>query len=369
MRQETGAEAHFITLCVREPSAVAPDELVRAASAVREWEALRIIADEHRVAAFILQATERVSLPLPEGVRDAIERVALARQAHVLLLDLELGRALKVLSNAAIPAIVLKGPALARTIYPAGQIRPYVDLDLLVNQEQEAAAAATLAAAGFEPFPQDPEKSARTGLTSSAQASFHQVFFGGNGRAPLELHADPLQLGLRPRCESGRWQRARPIPGLGAALMLCPEDQLVQLSVHVHKHGFSRLIWLKDLDLLMRTTQHTLDWPLVLSVAQREGVRASVWYSLHLAAQLLATPVPAEVSTRLRPNWSLRRLYRLIWPDSRIANLQGHLQRRAVQFDPGESWRGTLPALVLMGRRGTRLRLGLDSLLQKGALS
>lgn len=55
----------------------------------------------------------------------------------------------------------------------------------------------------------------------------------------------------------------------------------------------------------------------------------------------------------------MRLLYRLVWPERRVAGLQGHMCRRAVQLHLAESWRGFLPGLVLMGRRRDRARLGL----------
>jgi hypothetical protein len=124
----------------------------------------------------------------------------------------------------------------------------------------------------------------------------------------------------------------------------------------VHKHGFNRLIWLKDLDLLLRAYQHQLDWDLVTSVARQEGVQASVWYTLYLTRMLLATPIPAGLLERLQPALPLRALYSQVWPARRIANLNMQMRRRAVQFHLAESWRGTLPSLLLMGRRLDRAR-------------
>jgi hypothetical protein len=87
------------------------------------------------------------------------------------------------------------------------------------------------------------------------------MFVSATDRAMVEVHADPLQLGLRPKAEEDRWRRAVPAPELGEhALALCDEDHLVQLCVHAHKHGFSRLIWLKDLDLFVRRLGRSIDW-------------------------------------------------------------------------------------------------------------
>ena len=143
------------------------------------------------------------------------------------------------------------------------------------------------------------------------------------------------------------------MPGV---LMLGPEDQLVQLSVHAHKHGFERLIWIKDIDLLLRAYEDRLRWNVVRAVAGREGVASSVWYAVLLARRILGTPVPQAAMAMLTPPSPVRALYSLLWPPGRIAGLKGFSRRRAVQFHAAESWRGMLPSLLLMGRRGTRLR-------------
>jgi hypothetical protein len=287
--------------------------------------------------------------------------------ATVLGLDAELGRLIRALATEGVPAIVLKGPALSRTIYARRALRPYGDIDLMIQERHQRAALATLLAHGYVERSYAAEDARRKHASHICGGTgFHRMFESADRRVLVELHADPLQLGLRPTCEAARWRRAVPIPGVPGASMLCPEDQVVQLSTHVHKHGFERLIWLKDLDLLLRVHRHRLDWLLVERVAQAEGVCPSVWYSLLLTRMLLRTPVPAAVVDRLRPSMPLRLLYGLVWPAARIVDLEGFMRRRAVQFHAAESWRGTLPSLILMGRRAERARAALEALRHLG---
>jgi hypothetical protein len=267
----------------------------------------------------------------------------------------DLERLAPPLAAADVPFLVLKGPVLARTIYPSLDLRPYTDLDLTVRPEHEHAAVQTLVGEGYreDRDPVDDVRRARAG-TADAWAPFHRRFSTAAMPSVVELHLDPLQLGLRPVCEAERWQRARPLADVPGAFMLCPEDNLVQLAVHVHKHGYERLIWLKDIDLAARRWADRLDWDLVERVARLEGVAASVWYGLGLAGRLLGTPVPRPIIARLRPSPPMRVLYRAIWPVEQIANLDARMHRRAVQCELGESWRDMLPALVVMGRRRAR---------------
>jgi putative nucleotidyltransferase-like protein len=302
-------EARFITLCVGEPD-TAPGHAIAAAAAARDWEAVVATAARHGVAAWVGRAAA-----LPADAGRGLDEMVYEAFARVMLLNAELERAAGALAAAAIPVIVLKGPGLARTIYPDALLRPYGDVDLSVQDRHADAAAATLLEAGFAevPFEAEEARHAHAGHVHEA-AAFHRMFTAPGTQALIELHADPFQLGLRPTGEAARWRRAVPVPHLPSALMLCPEDQLVQLSVHAHKHGFSRLIWLKDLDLLLRTYGNRLDWSRVATAARQEGVGASVWYTLRLTAALLGAPVPRPVLARLRPAPPLRALYELVWP-------------------------------------------------------
>lgn len=75
----------------------------------------------------------------PAGLRAA---------ALVLRLDREAVRVCGLLDAAAIPNLILKGPALKHWLYPAGD-RGYGDIDLLVPESQQPAALDLLAAEGY----------------------------------------------------------------------------------------------------------------------------------------------------------------------------------------------------------------------------
>jgi hypothetical protein len=355
------AEARLITRCVRVPEILLPGELEQAAEAVTDWPAVAELAAAHGVSGFVRQAITRDGLIVPSAVADGLRMAALAQIGHVARLDVALGRLAPALRQAGVPFMLLKGPVLSRLVYPDPTLRPYSDLDLNIREPDEEAAVAAILSIGLEEVPHGAEVERQTHAHHVHDgAAFHRVFLAPRGSPEqgvmVELHLDPLQMGLKTTHEAARWARVQPIPGLDGAQMLSPEDQVVQLSVHVHKHGFSRLIWLKDLDLLVRTYADRLDWAAVRADARAEGVQGSVWYALWLASRLLLTPVPAAELNALAPSPLVRALYRQVWPPEGVANLQGQMRRRAVQFLAADSWRGMLPNLVLMGRRGARMR-------------
>jgi putative nucleotidyltransferase-like protein len=351
--------ARLVCLCAREPANASDADIEAAARAIADWSATIKLASAHGVAAYLRQSLERAGVMLPADASAALRGTSIGAVAHVLSLTAQLERISQLFARIQIPVIVLKGPALAATIYPAASLRPYGDLDLTVHKGDEERAAAALVRLGLVEVPFEVEEARRAHADHGAEEGFHRLFIKEPENLLVELHVDPLQLGLRPVCEPGRWERALPIPKVNWTRMLSLEDQLVQLSVHALKHGFSRLIWLKDIELILAKGE--LNWELVQDVARLEGVGASVWYSVHLAARLLGFAVPTELR-RLRPALLMRTLYGVIWPEQRVVDLAGRPRWRSVQFRVADSWRGMLPSLVLMGRRRDRARAVVQAL-------
>jgi hypothetical protein len=313
---------------------------------VRNWTEVVRLAGSSRVTEFVLRAVKADGIDLPPEAMRSLAGSAAGVLACNMVVDLDLGRAAVALRDASIRVMALKGPGLARTIYAEPALRPYDDIDLSVYGADPEHVADVLDVAGFSEVPK-PNRS----------ASASRDFVANTTRTLVEIHGDLLELGLPPRCDAERWRRALPVPGLAGVEMLAPEDQVVNLSLHAHKHGFNRLIWLKDIDLLVRSAGAGLDWDLVDSVSRREELRSSVWLALDFARAMLGTPVPPSVLRALGPAAATRALYRLAWPPSNVHSLRGHMRRRAVQFVSSESWRGMLTSAVFMGRRLERVRL------------
>jgi putative nucleotidyltransferase-like protein len=355
------AESRFVLSAVRND---ANEEVAKAALDIKSWDLVAGLASDHRVSGLVLPALQKVDRPGATAAAFKLQDALFRQVAEVALLESELKRVVTALGGADIDVIVLKGPALARSVYPAPYLRPYDDIDVAVATHDIGRATGALTAAGYEPIVDGPRKGMNS--TRPAAHSSQLQFRSVTTKALIELHADPLQLGLPPVCESDRWSRAEPLPEVDGALMLAPCDQVVHLAVHAHKHGYKRLIWLKDIDLLVRS-RRPLDWDVVVSTARREGVEGPVWYALCVTQELLRTPLPRHLVARLAPALPIRSIYKCIWPRGRVARMQGQSHWRAVQFEP-DSLRGMLPSLLLLGRRGHRWRVVLDTVLS-GAVS
>ena len=236
---------------------------------------------------------------VPPDVQADLRQAYYATTARNLLLYHELSRLLTALSappqsptpniqypisniQPPIPVILLKGAALAATLYPSIGLRPMGDLDLLVPEERLAEAVARLKALGYV----QPHPEMAAGL--NALAGHHVNLQGGRDvHLPVELHW-PLVSGehdWRSPSLPWFWQQTEPCPNLqslisnpqypisnpqspahdppSVIITLTPTAHLLYLSAHLmlqHGEARSALRWFYDIYLLVKRSGQRSQW-------------------------------------------------------------------------------------------------------------
>lgn len=183
-----------------------------------------------------------------ESLAPALREQAIRAAALEPLLLAGLQNVLAALRARGVQPLVLKGAALAYTIYSSPELRPRSDTDVLIAEGDLEAARDAFRSARFREI-----------LTSGddlgvRQRMFHRV--DGLGVAhTFDVHlditnnattADALQYGEL-------LQRAMPLTAIGEnALGLSLVDALIYACIHrvVHHHDSDRVIWLYDVHLL-----------------------------------------------------------------------------------------------------------------------
>lgn len=220
-------------------------------------------------------------------------------------------RVLRALEAAGIPVIVLKGAALAETVYPTLADRPMGDVDLLVRPADREQASAVLEAAGYRyvPEPQQPFSPFATTFTG-------EMAFRGRDRTVIELHwqLTPSEW-LQQLCDldpAPFWAAAQPLEVEGAhALQLAPHDLLLHLCVHLTVHGYGHGVGFTDIVQVVAAYQ-PFAWELFLARATRFRLRSLCYFPLEICVAVLGASVPAHVLAALRPPTWQRRLVRWI---------------------------------------------------------
>lgn len=290
------------------PAALPPPDL-----SPDEWEELLPLARKNGVSGLLYRAIE--TLPrndVPPPVRAALRDVYLSNNLSQLLALDELGTLLDEFAQANIPMIVLKGAALAPTLYPDAALRPFGDLDLLVHEGDEGRAAEILFARGYQGVVQ-------MGEGTDSELWGQQTFVrGGAHPARIELHRHLfVQSYYRRRSRlDWFWAHRTPFRVQGrTAFMLDASAQLLHLAAHsaLH-HQDSRLIWSYDLALLVSQQAARLDWYETIETAQAFGLALSLRHALQEMStlwQLPLTPQAQAFVAQPKSSWSERAMFSL----------------------------------------------------------
>ena len=177
----------------------------------------------------------------------------------------------RLLKQAAVEAVVAKGWAAAR-LYPDSALRPYGDIDILVEPTKLAAAEDVL---------NSPE-------AADCWVDLHKSFSEIDDRTTDHIFSRSVLVSL-----NGEDIR-----------VLSAEDHLALLSVHLLKHGAWRPLWLCDVGAIIESLPSTFAWDICLG---KNRTRASwIKSAVSLAHRLLRADiasVPSGVATRELPAW------------------------------------------------------------------
>ncbi len=219
-------------------------------------------------------------------------------RAQALLRDHVMDRLDDALAAAHLTALVVKGEALARTVYPEPWMRPMGDIDLLVPARDWAQAFAALTTHGFTREPPPEGRPLSNAWLGEAVFSL-QI---GAGRFLVELHTGLDKIVDRNIDLDAILGRASPA---GKALALpALEDHLLLVALHAATTDFDHaLAWL-DLHLLFSAGPE-------VDVLVRRARAWDLTIALYVVAQLLGAAgspsVPEEVIERCRPaRWRQR---------------------------------------------------------------
>jgi hypothetical protein len=243
--------------------------------------------------AWRLSAT-RATAGWPPAVLQTLEQSLHYHTVREALIQAELTSVLEALSTANVPVLLMKGTALAYTLYPAPAVRRRGDTDLLVRGADGERVASVLRDLGYR------FQNNLTGQYITYQAAYHRTDRHGIVHA-LDVHWKisnrPLFAGML------TWEAldgaAVPVPALGAhARALGIMHAMTLACVHpVAHHGHApvpELRWIYDIHLLANAMPEA-DVERWIDLMSTLAIRAVCARGLNLARQHFGTHIPERV--------------------------------------------------------------------------
>jgi hypothetical protein len=270
-----------------------------------DWSHVTAIAVHQRVYP---RAFAQLSRLLPPEQRSGLH-AQLTRNARAALANTARTAAVvRLLEEAGVASIVLKGPLLARQLYGDLAARVAGDVDVLVPESTLLTAARALADAGYRhPTPITPES-----LRRLRKAEHDVAFVHPADEILVELHADIAQPHYGYRPDLAAWWAARRPADIGGATVsvLSPEHAYLLSALHAAKHRWNRLDLVMD---LAAYAESDLDRAAVRREAARawllgpvetgEAVVASVYHDAPLESSLVRQAMSQMVDTKEFGRW------------------------------------------------------------------
>lgn len=292
------SEEHLLLLTA---AGNANDRAIRAvATGVVDWNRFLGLAQIER-AVSVIYPRFRATAPdlIPGDVLDQMRRLALVSNFAMLHLESRLRESLRALERAGVRVMLLKGAALARTVYAGACERPMADLDLLVDASNAATARRVMLAEGWRDLSR--------GIPDAVYERHHHSPPLKDTRSPglqLEIHS-ALFPERHPFAFDARdlWLRARPLSDASRGTFVPdPLDSLLHACLHFfwsHQARFGVWRTIRDVDAISRRAE--MDWDAFVASARAARGGTCCYWTLRIAHAAAGVDVPSRVFDELRP--------------------------------------------------------------------
>jgi hypothetical protein len=280
--------------------AVDENALRAAGNEIVDWHRLlRLAQNERAVSVVYSRLHSGLAHLVPNDVLEQMRRIALISDFAMLHLETRLRDSLAALAQTQTRVMLLKGAALAYSVYGDARARPMSDIDILVDASDAETARGAMLQAGW--------REVAGGVPDRLYEQHHHLPPLQDTRAP-DLHLE-IHTALFPRrqpfaLETGAlWSRARSFDeAVGRAFVPDMVHSLLFACLHFawsHQACFGAWRTVRDVDAIARRPE--LDWDEFVAVARRTRGETSCYWTLRIARAAAGVEVPARVLAELRP--------------------------------------------------------------------
>lgn len=299
------SEKNLLLLCLRpRPDQAHLTQIRELLLTDLNWEFLYNFAEQHGVAPFFYYQLNKLGLDnLPP---DYLKRLKVSYQKNVarsIVLTDELVSLTRELQGIGVESIPYKGPLLGVVAYGNPALRCFIDLDIIVHPNDVSAATEVLTARGYQ-----TSRRLDTRQEQMLIAAQHNIQFERErGQLIVELHWR-VSADLFAAFQTGDlWERLETISLNDVPLKSMPIEQLLlALCIHGSRHVWDRFSQICDIAALI--SNRTIDWELLMSLANRTDSERMLLLGLCLAGSLADESLPPEIRDRISHDQSINRL-------------------------------------------------------------
>jgi hypothetical protein len=287
-------ELALVAACLRWPPDWIGQESIRnCARQTLDWERFLGQVTRHRVTSLVFENLRcAFASSVPPAIIGRLADAARSEARITMRQIAETARVTRMLAQAGIGVLVLKGPVLSVVAFGGPFRRDSRDIDLIVQAEELDRVDTILSADGYER--RKPEAGLSAGQLATYRRWVHEFSYHSPARkVVLEVkdRVDPIM--SLPAAAIIASIRRPTMVGVGGMELptLSHVNHFLYLCAHGSRHSWFRLKWVADIGaLLCSMSPHDLD------VVSRRAAELNLGHCLHtallLARELLQAPVP-----------------------------------------------------------------------------
>jgi hypothetical protein len=295
-------EARLVVFATRPSSGEDDRALDALLTAPLDWRRVGELAEREKLLPVLWNRLRGHAAGVPREIADRIHAQAAVTEFRMAMTEVTLQQAVEQLAAENIPVLLLKGAALATTVYPSFAARPMGDVDLLVRPEDAQRAWQLLVDAGWRPELAGGEQFFEghhhlVGLVDSRGLNLVLEVHRGMLPTPGPFRFDEAEV----------WRDARAIR-LGSSEAWVPSDQhqLLHLCVHfAWSHMLISGIGRTARDVATLLERGDVDWDRFVPLARRTQAASCAYWTLTISRTLAGARVPDRVLEALRPPGSI----------------------------------------------------------------
>ncbi len=208
-----------------------------------------------------------------------------------MLMTSELIKIMYLLKENNIEALAFKGPTLSQMAYGDITLRQYVDLDILVDENDAFKAGELMAENAHKAILPLTILSNKTCLHAAKDFSLMSEASGVHTELHWRLFERKYNISLLSCAVDKKCQTVK--INNNEIKTLQNELLLVYLCLHGAKHAFERIEWICDIDRLLRSSE--IDWEKAIAIAEQSHSKRAFYLGLSLTHHHLHTILPADL--------------------------------------------------------------------------
>ena len=245
----------------------------------------------------------------PDSIILQLKKYYIANLAKNMSAFDDFAKVLRAFTENKIDVIILKGAALAESVYPDIGLRPMSDVDLLVKEKDLLKVKKLLCNINYH-----EARFQHHSIEESDSTKFVYFKSEQDRGFSLDLHLNVVRKSCFATIDTDEiWTDAHHISIAGIdTFMPSYEHLLLHTCWHSLNHLFPKLIWISDIAQLTMAFEDSIAWEVIERTAKRWKISRCVYHSLYLNSMLMTNRIPKNALSCLNPGIIQERLFSFI---------------------------------------------------------